>query len=102
MASGGSFGASSSGSFGGMEASYGSEGSLAPPPALTTRRPAPLPTRRRQQIMAEGAEEKRLFDTQGQPYASSEVGRQTSSSSSSSSSFQSSSSSSNVGSSDSG
>ena len=99
MASGGSFKASSSGSFGGMDASYGSEGSLAPPPALTTRRPAPPPTKRRQQIMAEGAEETRLFDTQGQPYASSEVGRQASSSSSSS--FQSSSSSSNAGSSDS-
>merc|ERR1719460_2716747 len=83
VASGGSFRASSSGSFGGMDASYGSEGSLAPPPALTTRRPAPPPTRR-QQIMAEGAEETRLFDTQGQPYASSEVGRQASSSSSSS------------------
>ena len=99
VASGGSFRASSSGSFGGMDASYGSEGSLAPPPALTTRRPAPPPTRR-QQIMAEGAEETRLFDTQGQPYASSEVGRQASSSSSSS--VQSSSSSSNAGSSDSG
>merc|ERR1719339_390253 len=100
VASGGSFRASSSGSFGGMDASYGSEGSLAPPPALTTRRPAPPPTKRRQQIMAEGAEETRLFDTQGQPYASSEVGRQASSSSSSS--FQSSSSSSAAGSSDSG
>merc|ERR1719339_549921 len=99
MASGGSYRASSSGSFGGVDASYGSEGSLAPPPALTTRRPAPPPTRRRQ-IMAEGAEETRLFDTQGQPYVSSEVGRQASSSSSSS--FQSTSSSSVAGSSDSG
>ena len=92
MASGGSYRASSSGSL-------GSEGSLAPPPALTTRRPAPPPTRRQQQIVAEGAEETRLFDTQGQPYASSEVEHQVSSSSGSS--FQSSSSSSSAASSDS-
>ena len=92
---GGSYRASSSGSFGEMDARYGSEeGSLAPPPALTTRRPPPPPTRRQQQIVAEGAEETRLFDTQGQPFASSEVGQQEASSSSSSSSFQSSSSSS--------
>ena len=92
---GGSYRASSSGSFGEMDARYGSEeGSLAPPPALTTRRPPPPPTRRQQQIVAEGAEETRLFDTQGQPFASSEVGQQEASSSSSSSSYQSSSSSS--------
>ena len=61
---------------------------LPPPPALTTHRPlARPPPPRRGPVVADGAEETRLFDTQGQLYAGAGAGQAASSSSSSSSSM---------------